>query len=117
MRRRARPLVGHAEWLTNWLERRLRRPDRAADPVSKSGWIKAVDEDLVDVLDRLNRYHVAPVGFDNAAPKSVKVSGSFPIKDQAAALRSIAFSSGTTINRSANGVTIVTSDRKVARAR
>nr|WP_272942485.1 FecR domain-containing protein [Novosphingobium sp. Rr 2-17] len=93
------------------------RVDPTVIGVWTSGWIEAVDEDLVSVLGRLNRYRVTPVGFDREALKGVRVSGSFPIKDQGAALRGIALSSGTIVTRSADGAITVKLDRTGSLAR
>ncbi|MFT4090191.1 MAG: FecR domain-containing protein [Asticcacaulis sp.] len=76
-------------------------PTRIA--IWSSGWIQALDNDLVTIVGELNRYRTTAIRFERNALKSHKVSGLFPISDPDAALRGVATSSGTRIVRNNDG--------------
>ncbi|MFT3965758.1 MAG: FecR domain-containing protein [Sphingobium sp.] len=76
----------------------------AVDPLSvaawNEGWLPVEDEPLVDVLDQLNRWRSAPVGFDRSALAGLRVSGILPLRDTDRALANLERSQPIRIDRS-----------------
>lgn len=58
------------------------------------GWLEADDRPVAEVLAELARYHARPVHFDPAALHSVRVTGSYPLKDTNRALAALAATPG-----------------------
>jgi len=68
-----------------------------------TGWIEVHDRPLPDLLGELARYRPAPIRFDASELAAVRVTGSYPLTDPDAALRSIAAAGALRIEQASDG--------------
>lgn len=84
-------------------------PDTAA--LWATGWLEADDMSLGDALKQLGRYGEAPIRFDPADLRDIRITGSFPLTDTARALDGMARSVPIAVARASDGAITVTRRR------
>jgi transmembrane sensor len=82
----------------------IQRVDPELADLWTTGWIEAHDRPVAQLLIELSRYRAAPIHFDAQELAGLRVTGSYPLKDPEATLRSIAGATGLRMTIDAEGV-------------